>query len=464
MKIKKYDNKSERLILTGMIVDEAVLRRIAANSQKNMFKSKYANLISKWCIKFYDKYGDAPMNHIEYLFESWSAKTNDKETVKIVSKFLDSLSQEYEELLEESNSAYTIDLAGAHFNKVKLDRHTEKIQGDLERGLTDDAVNSACSFDRIEMGVGEIVNVMQDKEAIREAFKAKGKPIIEYPGAMGRFLKGAFERDGFVAFMGSEGRGKSFLLEDVAFRATLQRRRVAYFEAGDMSQKQVMLRLMTRISKRPLKAKTIDYPIGIEKNEDYSVSVETQEKKYKNALSWQKAYKACKQVMKRRVKSKNPYLKLSCHPNSTLSVGMIADRIEQWTKDDWVPDVIVIDYADILLMNTPGLEGRDLINDTWKKLRSLSQKYHCLVVTATQANAGSYNTTVVTRKNFSEDKRKLAHVTGMIGINQKDPEEKDLGVMRLNWVKLRGEDFSEKQVIFIAGCLSIANPIIKSTF
>lgn len=464
MKIQRYDNKAERLILTGMIVDADVLRRISANAQKNMFKSKYANLIAKWCIKFYRMYGDVPMNHIEYLFESWSAKKRDKETIKLVSKFLDTLSQDYEVLSEESNSAYTIDLAGAYFNKVKLEKHTEKIQGDLERGLTDDAVNSACSFDRIEMGVGEAIDVLQDKEAIREAFKDKGEPIIKYPGAMGRFLRGAYERDGFIAFMGSEGRGKSFLLEDVAFRGMLQRRRVAYFEAGDMSQKQVMLRLMTRVARRPLAAKTIEYPIGIEKNDDYSVSVETQDKIYRDRLSWQKAYKACKKLMHSRIKSKKPYLKLSCHPNSTLSVGMIADRIENWTKEDWVPDVIVIDYADILLMNTPGLEGRDLINDTWKKLRSLSQKYHCLVVTATQADAGSYDTIVVTRKNFSEDKRKLAHVTGMIGINQKDPDEKDLGVMRLNWVKLRNEDFSEKQVVFIAGCLSIANPIIKSTF
>jgi hypothetical protein len=52
----------------------------------------------------------------------------------------------------------------------------------------------------------------------------------------------------------------------------------------------------------------------------------------------------------------------------------------------------------------------------------------------------------------------------MIGINQTDPEEKDLGVMRLNWIKLRDEDFSEKAVVWVAGCLSIANPIIRSTF
>jgi replicative DNA helicase len=465
MKRQRYDNKAERQILIGMIVDDVVLGRIASKYRKNMFKSKYANLIAKWCVNFYKKYEDMPMNQIEHLFESWSAKTNDKDTIKLVAKFLDSLSQDYEELATESNSAYIIDIAGTHFNKVKLEKHTEKIQGDIERGLTDEAVSTACSFNQIEMGIGESIDVLQDKEAIKECFKEKGQSLIQYPGAVGKFIKRAMGRDCFVSFMGPEGRGKSFFLEDVAFRGMLQRKKVAYFEAGDMSQNQVMARLMARVCKRPIFPKEFDYPITIQNNGDYSVSVDHDERIYKKKLSWQDAKKTCKKIMKNKIKSRDPYLKLSCHPNSTLSVSMIQDRIENWTRENWVPDIIVIDYADILLMNGAGLEGRDLINDTWKKLRSLSQKYHCLVVTATQADASSYDEKgVITRKNFSEDKRKLAHVTGMIGINQTDPEEKDLGVMRLNWIKLRDEDFSEKAVVWVAGCLSIANPIIRSTF
>jgi hypothetical protein len=263
--------------------------------------------------------------------------------------------------------------------------------------------------------------------------------------------------------MGPEGRGKSWWLEDVAYRGMLQRRRVAYFEAGDMSQNQVMRRLMVRAAGRPLPAKTIEYPTSIEKDGAYSVEVETEDRVYKNRLSWRAARKACKRIMHKKLKSKEPYFKLSCHPNSTLSVSMIADTVGNWAREGWTADIIVIDYADILLMNGHGLEGRDLINDTWKKLRSLSQRFHCLVVTATQADAASYDQVIITKKNFSEDKRKLAHVTGMIGINQ-SAEEKDLGVMRLNWLKIRDESFSEKRCVFVAGCLSVSNPAIRSTF
>ena len=67
----------------------------------------------------------------------------------------------------------------------------------------------------------------------------------------------------------------------------------------------------------------------------------------------------------------------------------------------------------------PRLAGKtDLIpnqiNTTWKQLRALSQDRHCLVVTATQANAGSYTREApMDRRSFSEDKRKLAHATGI---------------------------------------------------
>ena len=57
-------------------------------------------------------------------------------------------------------------------------------------------------------------------------------------------------------------------------------------------------------------------------------------------------------------------------------------------------------------------------NEIWKNLRALSQSRNCLVLTATQADAKSYEKNVLTMSNYSEDKRKFAHVTAMYGLNQ----------------------------------------------
>ena len=321
------------------------------------------------------------------------------------------------------------------------------------------------------MGVGEGIDILHDSEAIKEAFKDKEESLITYPGELGKFFGDALERDAFIAFMGPEKRGKSFWLMDIVFRAICQRRKVAFFEAGDMSQNQIMRRLMIRTARHPLYSKRVYYPTGIKikktKSEDGTVNiiikVKTKTENYKNNLSGRKAYKACKLMMKRKIKSKNSYCKLSCHPNSTLSVKSIIGILQDWAKDDWEPDVIVIDYADILDMSYYGLEGRDRINETWKQLRALSQKYHCLVVTATQADSLSYKKDTLGMSNFSEDKRKLSHVTGIVGLNTTS-KEKDMGVMRLNWVVLREGEYNTTRCIYVAGCLDIANPAIKSCF
>ena len=186
-------------------------------------------------------------------------------------------------------------------------------------------------------------------------------------------------------------------------------------------------------------------------------------KEYTKKLSWRKAKKACEKVMAKKVKSKETYLKLSCHFNSTLSVDGIESILKEWERNNWIPDIIVIDYADILKMVYTGKEGRDCIDETWKRLRALSQRRHCLLITATQSDAASYDRGTLKMANFTDDRRKIDSVTGMIGINQTESEKKK-GIMRLNWVSLRDDAYHTSNCVYVAGCLSIANPAIKSCF
>ena len=99
----------------------------------------------------------------------------------------------------------------------------------------------------------------------------------------------------------------------------------------------------------------------------------------------------------------------------------------------------------------------------WKALRRLSQEKHCLVMAPTQADAASYDAYTLTAKNFSEDKRKLGHVTGMLGLNQIE-EEKVAGIMRLNWIVLREAPFSIDRFLYVGQCLPLARSFCCSYF
>lgn len=470
MKIERIQGNEERRILTAMIVDNQALGRISTKWDGEMFRSRWADIVGDWCVKYHRRYGRAPQKHVQGLFESWASEGKDKETIQLVERFLTNLSEDYKQAKNDAaNSDFIVDLAAKHFTRVKLRRTTDRVSGFVDEGKLDKAVEEWTKFHAVELGMGAAIDVLHNQEAVRAAFEEEAEDILVYPGALGTFFKGQMARDSFIALLAPEKRGKTFWLIDMGWRAMLQRRRVAWFAAGDMSEKQMIRRLAARAARHPVRSKewpaTVKYPIKMRRTEDGTVQVKFEEKTFDRPLSWRAAWKAFQEVAQYRVKGKD-YLRLSVHPNSTLSVKGIDAQLEAWAREGWVPDVVITDYADILDEDSamPGAQApRDKINASWKQQRALSQKWHILYITATQADAEGGVVDIIRRTNFSEDKRKLAHVTGMLGINQSS-EEKDKGVFRLNWVVLREGEFSESATVAVASCLPLASPAVKSCF
>ncbi len=447
-----------------MLVDDTLLGRIASKWQKDLFKSKFENLIGYWCVKYYFQYSKAPRRDILGLFEVWAESSKDKETTELVSNFLSSLSDEYEQSPQDSNSEYLIDLAGKHFNDVKLDRHIQELQTDKDNGETEKAFVKASQFNRIEMGTGDWIDVLRDKEGWKAAFAETEESIVKYPKPIDEFFGDALCRDALIGFTGPEKRGKTWWLLDLAWRGMLQRRKVAFFEIGDLSKNQIRRRFGVRVAKHSVKPKTVKYPLSISKEEEDDIAiVKFEDRVFDKKLDWSTCNDACEEVIREKVKSNQVLLRLCCHPAGKIGVQGIQSQLEMWDREGWVPDVVVIDY-DKLLANPPGLKDPiEIIDKNWEMMRALSQEWHCLVATATQANAASYKVKTLSKIHFSGSKTKLAHCTGMIALNQIG-EEKERNVMRLSWMLLREDEFTEGKCIHVAQCLSLANPCVRGTF
>jgi hypothetical protein len=466
MKVENFDKSQERKLLTAMIVDTTVLSRISSKwTKEGLFRNKWSNIIAGWCVHFYNRYNKAPKQSIEGLFQRWAEDQPDQTEVSLIEKFLTKLSGEYERLKKDSNSEYLIDLAVDYFNKVRLEKLVERVQGDLDTGKVDHAYQLASSFGKLEVGVQHDVDLFHKKDLVKKAFSEKTEPLIKYDGALGNFFGSAFERDAFVGLMGPEKRGKTWVLMDIAYTAMEQGNKVAFLEIGDLSQNQITRRFMTRAAKRPMKPKTLYIPTSLEHPEGERIQegeITHEEKEFKYPLTYKKAWKACQRVVK--LTGSDPLLKLWCFPNSTLSISGLQAELQLKERTGWVPDVIVIDYAD-LLAPMPGYahDSQDQIDMAWKTMRSISQQLHCCVVTATQSSAASYYADTLDKTHFSRDKRKFAHVTAMFGLNQ-TKDEKRLGVMRFNWLQFREAEFDEDKCVHVAGCLGLANPCMFSTF
>ena len=462
MEIQKQDSNNERQVLIGMIVERSILSRVAARWSGNLFETDWCNLIAGWCLEYFGKYDKAPGKNIESLYDNWAVSAHNKSTIKLIGEFLGTLSDEYELLAKEINIEYIIDLAGKHFNQVKLQTLAENIQSDLHTNKLDKAEQRIIEWGKVELGEATWIDPLHDKDAIRAAFNYEADLLISFPGAIGKFFGDSLERDGFIAIVGPDKRGKSFWLTSLAFQALLQRRKVGFFESGDLSQNQIMRRLMIYTSQQPKKACTINYPRMIQRGKDErTATVVYKPRTYNKGLDWQIAWDKTQAFIKTQVKSNENLFRLTCYPNTTLNVATIQTTLNSWERDGWIPDAIFIDYADIMAPDNTRLEKREQIDDTWRRLRALSQSKHCLVVTASQSDTPAYNSNIITKSNFSGSKTKNAHVTGMVGLNQ-TPEEKALGITRLNWIVRREGAFSETLCVHVAGSLALANPAIRS--
>lgn len=460
-----YDNIIERQTITAVIVSTDVLVQLFPLLNGEAFGSKWGNLIARWCVQFYEEFKEAPGKRIENIFREWKDKgEKDDATSDMVEKLLSILSDEYDQREEEITVEYTVKQAVEHFRRVKMKRLSEELQEGVEAGETVKTMELVRTFVLPSIGGNGGIDVCNDFNAIRSAFEYhERETTIEYPAGLGDFFGDSLREDSFICFMGSDKSGKSQYLMDMAFRAMTQRKRVVFFEAGDMSQDQVIGRFMTRVARRPMHVCQYEYPTDMDAST--KVAIVTHEVRQCNErLSVKAAWGELKKLMKSRIKSEQGYLRLFNYTTGTLKVEEMRSVIQNLCRSGFKPDVVIVDYADILCPpSNKNADAREQTNAIWKQLAALRLEYHCLVATASQANAKAYGAETMTRMHFSEDKRKMSHVTGMIGINV-TAVEKTLGVSRLNWIVRRDRAFNEQKCCVVAGCLAIANPAILSVF
>lgn len=468
MKTQQYRNKEERTILTALIVNTEVLGRVSQRLGEDArpFRSKWCNLIARWCFAHFAKYQKAPRAVIESLFEKFAQESRDQEVVGLVESFLAGLSRDYKQLSSEMNEAFLIDMASTYFEKVRLDRACTQTQEALERNDVQEARESWSSFETIDFSSKAWRDIFADED-IHATFQREkeSQVLVRFPGDLDKFLSPYFERTAFVAFTGPEKRGKSFWLQEVVWQALRQKRRILYYAFGDMSEDDIRQRFYCRALRRPWREEDENVRIPTKLNVNGNQEADLEFRKEIRKRIRPKDVRAAREKLKQTTATDELRLQLRVEGGAVVSAGEIEQEVKRKAAGGWPPDVIVIDYADLLASepHTRNLEVRHQINATWMVLRRIALEHHCLVVTGTQTAKSGYTAHTIGKSNFSEDKRKNAHVTGMIGINQTDDEHKR-GIYRLNWVLSRKAKYSQGKVVWCAGNLSIACPCIISSF
>lgn len=433
--------------------------------------SDYIKEIIGWCIEYHTNYAEAPGIHIRDIYKKKEEKI-DEDFADLLEDFLSDLSDEYItspgfniEFLKNSTVSY--------FRERSLKILSTDLRVHLQNKEPKLAEELFTSFTLPDKNIDEQIetNLFHDVDAVRESFQESAEPLFKFRGAFGDLTNEFMCKASLIGIMAPEKRGKTFMLVCILLKALAWGNSVAFFGAGDMSRNQMIRRILiaiSGISDKSKYCKDVKVPTSAEYIEDEDteggqyLDVEYKTIPDVKPLNWKDAWR--KAISFRKLMRRGKF-RIACYPTDSLNVNTAKSKLKQWKKKyGFEADIVIFDYGDIMAQEPGPSEERHKQNKTWKAFRNLSLSHEYgqpLVIVPTQSDADSYDSPVLKRKNFSEDKRKYAHVTGMFSINQTE-EEKEQQVARIGVVLLRDGDFKENTCCTILQCLSKGKFILQS--
>ncbi|NCC99876.1 MAG: hypothetical protein EOL95_09300 [Bacteroidia bacterium] len=499
-------NLIEQKILAGLIQSTDFLKEVRQDIKTKYFSTRVGRDVANFCLNHFDKYNEAPRENIDVYLDNIRNQGDSDRTVDVVS-IMNRLANKI-----EINLNYLVGETYEFFKTKSAMELAEKISNAAVSGEYDELsrlVNSASVVERPQsIGISPF-----KREAYEKAFGEDKVTLFGYEGAIGTILNSEFYRGAFFSYIAKTKGGKSFYLMDNAIVALKQGLKVVYIQAGDMSEAAFLKRFYTALTKRnykPQYCKEHYSPIpdcvhnqrGDCSLKKYCSAVQLftdDEKKTKaeivQAIEKTKGYEACTYCQHNpnncmrykfapsyvKVKEKRPLqlkdiekvkkdyehlqdnLRIATYHNNSLSCCMIESLLDGWAKqDDFFPDVVIVDYLDIMVDKGMLKDQRQTIkNNVAMGLRRISTKYDICLITATQSDSNGFHGNKLGMSNFRDESKILTHFTAMVGINQNE-EAKDLGIVYMNKIMSRDEETNEHS-IKVCQDLWIGKPILRTS-
>ena len=238
---------------------------------------------------------------------------------------------------------------------------------------------------------------------------------------------GRIKRGDFISILAPMKTGKTFALQEISKRCLLQGLNVVFFSL-EMQQVEVVTRFYKMFFGR--RSGLIDagnyQTYNIENGELVEQNVIVNEKLNVPTEQLQKELKSL---------SSGGSLKIITYPMMSVTVEEIIEKIESLISNNYIPDVICIDYADIIKKSGGGYELRNQLDYIWQMLRFYAMSSHTVIFTASQTNRGALGKEVE-GQSVAEDVRKIAHVTSFVALEQTN-EMRKFNIMRMKNLFMR---------------------------
>lgn len=500
IKEPQIDHKTERMIITNLIVSSEFCNQIISIIKEEIFEIPYAKKIFRWVKEYFEIYKKAPSQEIKDIFIINSKKLQESEQL-LVEEFLLSISHEYDNS-SNKNVQFYVDRAVEYIKKRSFLILAEELSAYAKQNKIKDCENLLVQSKSTANAATGIVDPF-DPEFIKTAMEINDTDsLFKFPGKLGELLP-PVERGRLYSFMGQPKVGKTFCLREVGIIAVMNRLKV--FEINcEMSSNKILNRHLKRICNLGSKAKTQKYPVfdcslnqtnQCQKPErtnfiplilrsgdipefgshnpkykpcsicrgsrDYQIAIWYESEEHKEQLDVETAIKTS--AAWNLMYGQDNY-RLRCYPKFSANCRDIIKDLEFLEYNQgFIPDVIIVDYADILKPESDLREVRHQLDETWKTLGRIASERKAAVWTATQTNRQGAERKSIKTTDIAEDFKKLAHVDCLITINM-TPKEHDMGIRRIGVGIVRDDNFDIQKQIMITQNLDTGQVILDSEF
>ncbi|MDY6957854.1 MAG: hypothetical protein SVK08_01720 [Halobacteriota archaeon] len=481
---KKIDTTIENRILTGLIVSKEFTRQVFPFLRLKYFKNDHAKIIAKWCLEHYSNYEEVPYQEISTILdEHWEEL--DESNARLILDFLTDISDELE-ANAYYNHEYVLNQARVYCKKQELEISCKETIALIEAGEVDAAEERLIEYSTQRREIDDISFLFEDA-TVDDVFSEENEEFFNMGGEIGEFI-GNMEPGWLIGLSAPFKRGKTWFLQWMAIQAMLCGLKVLFISL-EMSRKQVKKRFMKMMTHtvdpgdfRRIRVPTMDcvhnqvgnctleQRVGEGMLRDAGSALP----EYNDFQDWT----VCTYCRNRHRENFKPYywfteqefdesdrpviydkieefrymyeksLAIRCYPRFTANIRDIKNDLDNLEVENFIPDVILIDYADILKPETSNMVGVEKEDRTWIALAQLAAERSNVVVTPTQLTKEALDANVIKQKHTARWVGKLGHVDAMYAISRTESEQNH-GIMRVNCLAHRHREFNPNEQVLV---------------
>jgi replicative DNA helicase len=389
----------ERIIMYNSLTDENYLETIFEYVKPSYFKDSDTKKIFTLLNSYYQEFGKIP-NVTE--LKSHIISEEDKQSLKKVVVSFNNIDKNYDkDILIKNTERWLREKAvlSTVFN-TSLDVQS----GQIDESKILKNFESACNISLIEnLGFDYLENI---DEHIVELLKTE-KRISTGWKWLDNHLGGGLLQDGraLYVFYGSTNVGKSIFLGNVATNILNQGKTVLLISL-EMSEQVYAKRISACLSRIP----SNDLPLQVEP--------------LKNKLNQYK------------IRNSEGKLVIKEFPTKGVTVLGIKTYIEKLIRKGVKPDVIVLDYLNLIAPANSQKNSYETIKEITEYVRALTYKFECPIVTATQTNRSGYKKDMPDLETTSESMGLAMTADAQFPI-WTDEQDFELGIIHMGITKNR---------------------------